>query len=223
MVNIISMKLYKTKIPNIPNISAASRRISIALKEFAAQACMLASGARAHWILGIEDVPDSHCTDMLIENFSDGVFNFAIPINVIDKLTLVINDPLYKINWWNDRDKCTITYGVNTVVTTTLPNNFNVITASYTFVSFFNFTTADPVADKAIIDYLNSGEVIAQITGPNTLLLLQTITSVNPFLGVPLDTSSVTPLPPATQFDIYYEERRIFLPIEFLSLPDDST
>lgn len=221
--NIMSMKIYKTRIPNIPSASIGARRVSVAIKEFTAQSYILSTGNKAHWILGTQDVADSHCTDMIIENFSDGIFNFSIPINILDKCTIEIYDPLNKIIWFNDRDTCTITYGANTILTTTLPHNFDSAKAPYTFVSFGTFTTAAPIADKTIIDYINNREVIAQITGANTLLLLQNVTSVTPFVGVPLNTAAITPLPAPTTFPIFYEERRIFMPVEFLCLPESES
>jgi hypothetical protein len=220
LANVVSMKMYKTRIPNIPTASAGSRRVSVAIEEFTAQSCVLANGGKAHWILGTEDVADSHCTDMVIENFNDGIFNFTIPINVVDKLTLTFGDPINRISWFNDRDTCTITYGANTILTTTLPHNFNVVKAGYTFVTFSNFTTANPNVDKTLIDYFNNNEIVGLLTGPNTIELLSSVTSVTPTAGVPLNTASLTPLPPGTLFDIYYEERRIFMPIEFLCLPE---
>lgn len=218
--NIMSMKLYKTRIPNIPNASTGSRRVSVTINEFAAQAYILPTGNRAHWVLGTQDVADSHCTDMIIENFSDGIYNFNIPINVIDKFTITINDPLNKISWFNDRDTCTISYGANTVITTTLPHNFNPVKAPYTFVSFTDFTTASPNVDKTLIDFINGGEIIATITGANTLELVQTVSSAVPYVGVPLNTASLTPLAPGTKFNVFFEERRIYMPIEFLCLPE---
>jgi hypothetical protein len=218
--NIMSMKMFKTRVPNIPNASTGARRISVAINEFTAQAFILSTGTKAHWVLGIEDIADSHCTDMIIENYDDGIFNFSVPINIVDKITLSFNDPLNKISWWNDRDTCTFTYGLNTTITTTLPNNFDPTKAPYTFVSFTNFTTADPIADKAIIDFINSGELAAVIIGANQLELVRTVTNVSPFLYVPLDTSTLTALPPGTQFNVFYEERRIFMPIELLCIPE---
>lgn len=221
--NIVSMKIYKTVIPNVPNTSSRTKRISMVFEEFSGQSYILSTGLKAHWVLGTEDIAQSNCTNMIIENFSDGIFNFTTPINVVDKITISFGDPLNKVVWWNDRDKCTFQYGPRTYITTTQPSNLNGIASPFTFISFSNFTTAAPGVDKSTIDFINNTELVAIMMSSNVFEIVRGIDQYSPwFTGIPLDTSGLTTLPGGTLFNMFYEERRIFLPVEFQCLPEST-
>lgn len=198
--NIVSMKMYKTRIPYPAVMTPISYKISAAIKEFTAQSYIMPSGFRAHWIFGAVKIRNSTMIDAVIENYNDGIFNFSKPITVVNSMTLIFGDPLYQNIFWNDRGKCTFN---GQWITTILPHNFDTTVSGSTYVTFLDFNTADPVKDKDIIDNMNTNSYTATIASPNLLNLT----------GISL--ASITALPLDTQFTIYYSERRIYMPIEF--------
>jgi hypothetical protein len=202
--NIVSMKMYKTRIPLPAVMTPLSYKVAIAIREFTAQSYILPSGFKAHWLLGLSNIVNSFMLNTIIENFNDGIFNFSTPINVVNSMTLIFGDPLYQNIFWNDRGPCTV--DLAGLITTTYPHNFDPTISGGTYVTFFDFTTADPAKDKAVIDQLNNNDILVLFVGPNQLQIIL------------VSLAGTTPMPPGTIFNIYYVERRIYMPIEFTML-----
>jgi hypothetical protein len=208
--DVVSMRLYKPIIPYVPQyMNVDARRISITINEFSSQSYILSNGRRAHWILAYDSVGLTDTTNNLelsIQDFNDGIFTFQKPITTFDTLTVSFGNPDTLIPFKSDRDTCTFTYGNPTIITTTHAHEF--ATSATTYITITSFTTNNTIADANTIAAVNNlQEYLATSTGTNTM-------------EIPINTSSIT-AKPGLVANVYYEDRRFILPIEFTYLRSD--
>ena len=154
-----------------------------------------------HFIIKLCNVyiSDYNALDFDDESFNgvENKFIFNFPIGHIDQMTLTIGNCKQLISFKHDSDTATISsYGNPIVFTTTSPHLFTL--PFYVMITGFN--TLDPVADKYIIDTINSERAQkATVTGASTFTL-------------PINSTGLTPLGGLT-VNIYYEDRRIIVPL----------
>ena len=177
-------------------------RISVVIEEISAQSYIVSAVKRSHWILKhneFKSTPDTKRIEFSADDFNNGEYWFNKPITYLDNLTIKIGSPTLPISFNYDRDTCTATYGNPTIITTTYPHKFT----GSTYITLSNFTTNDPITDKAIIDSINSSSEIKATV----------IDSTN--LSIPIDTSTIIPVIPLT-FNVFFEDRRIIMHLEVL-------
>lgn len=206
------IRIYQPRVPFIyngtPNMNSETRRVAILIPEFQAQSFIGPQGSRFHFLLQpvIPLGPPPEMIELKVEEFNEGKFSFRKPITTFDTLSLQFLDPVNVIPFLHDRDNIVLfTYGNPTIITVLLPHLF---TNAVTYGTISGFTTADPSADAAQIAYINSPrEIPLTITGANTFSLA-------------VDTSTITPAPDLN-CTIFYDERRIVLPVQFTYLRSD--
>lgn len=209
--DIVQIKLYQPLIPWVSEyMDRPARRVSILIKEFSAQSFIQSTGVRAHWILPYDTyIYDQPGIELKIEDNADGVFKFTTPITTFETLTIQMGNPDVVIPFNNDRDTCSIAWDVGgggrTLIT--CDHSHGITRGLSTAVYITGFTTANPVADAAIIQQINSVEPLWAISVPNGIQLI--LTSVN--------TSTVT-FDPNNKPTIYFDAKRFILPMEITYL-----
>lgn len=203
--NIKSIRVYQPRVPFVQSYMVTeSRRINMLIHEFQAQSFLDYSGRKFHFdfqiILPFNTDPYPNMVELFVEDFGDGEFKFRKPITTFDTLTISFGNFANIVPFNYDSDTITFTYGTTTTLTTSQPHLFS--TGVTTYVTITGFTTANPTVDASIISTINSlYEQAATITGSNTMT-------------ISVDTSTITALTGLTA-SIYFEERRIVIPLEF--------
>lgn len=203
--NVVEMKLTSIVAPfGIERYdgSLSYMRLSAIIDQISGQSYIMSSSMKAHWILRNAEYrfAAGKRYEFNIEEFSDGVFKFNVPIRRLDDITVRFGSPVFPVTYYHDRDTAIVTgYGATTDIQTTYNHSFP--NGTKTWITASGFRTSDDIADKAIVDRVNNDvEILATITGVNTMRLT-------------LNTGSVTPLV-GMRFNVFFEDRRITLPIE---------
>lgn len=201
-----SMRIYQPRIPYVASyMFVESRRINILVEEFQAQSFLAYTGRRFHFSLqpllpSITPAPEM--IELYVDDFGDGEYKFRKPITTFHTLSISFGNPYTIIPFNHDNDTIAFTYGNPTIITCNQPHLF-VNTTTYGTITGFN--TNNPSADAAVIAAINSAqELTLTNTGANTFTI-----NVN--------TSTITPTGGLVA-NIYFEERRVVIPIEFTYL-----
>lgn len=96
--NIIGMRLYQPRLPYKVAMAGTSKRVSILIEEFKAQAFIAENGRRFHFLLR-PNLPGGTSIELSTEDFNDGIFNFRKPFTTIDRLTISVGDPTNVISF----------------------------------------------------------------------------------------------------------------------------
>lgn len=216
--NIVSMRVYQPRVPFVTsshssvNMSSETRRVAIVIQEFASQSFIGPERSRFHFMLqpvipAVAVVNYPNMIELQVEEYNDGKFDFRKPITVVNSLTVSFLDPVNVIPFLHDRDTCTFTYGSPTIITTSIPHLFTAA-AGLTYGVISGFTTDAPTTDAATIAAINSLiELTLTVTGASTFT-------------VAINTSAITPTVGLVA-NIYFNERRVVLPMEFTYLKSD--
>ena len=200
---IIAIKLDNISMPygnELYDGALSYNRISAVIDELSTQAYIISDKVKAHWILRNDEqfYTNNKRVEFTPNEFHEGIYWFNKPITSLDNISIKFGSPLYPLTFKFDRDICTATYGITTTLTTTYNHGYN----GTFYISIQNFTTDDINADKDIITRMNSHtEIKVSGTGNNII--------------VPINTSTITPKPGLT-FNVFYEDRRIIMPIEII-------
>lgn len=230
--NIIAMRIYQPNIssiiynpiganmgvefPSYANSIIDSNRIAILIKELSSQAFTLTDTVRYHWMLQlITSASTTNSTgnffELQTENSNEGIYKFVKPIKNVDSFTFTFTSPSDPIKMYPSRYLCTFTYGATTTIhlqnafadaplvnsTGGNPQNTNLY--------FYDFNTANPLADAITIANMNN-PLGLQIT----FVDYQTIT-------VAINTTTITPIVGLT-INVYLAIYRFIIPIEFTHL-----
>lgn len=203
--DIVSMRIYRPVIPSVDALFLTdAKRISIAIEEFRAQSIILSNGRHVHFICTYDlNTLDTSLLNIIIEDFNDGIFRFAKPIQSFETLTMTIGNPDTKVTFLRDRYTVTFTYGATTIVTCDAAHE--VPAAGSVYVTITGFTTDAPVADASIISSINDTQPYAASYVSATQLEL------------PFNTTTITPTVGLTA-ELFVESRRIIVPMEITYL-----
>lgn len=195
--DIVALRVYPLRIPYVLAGDTAQERISLNVVELSPQGFVAHENRRFHFLF--KTTVAGNWIDCQPFNFNDGYYRFNKPVSRLDTLTLTFGDPLKQIQFDADRSNYQIAYGV-LVTTITTDIDHNLITGDKVY--FEDFTTTNPVADADLIKFIN---------GPDGFY----ITFIAPTIfTIPLDTSSLAPPPPGIKLSVYFESKRLYIPIE---------
>jgi hypothetical protein len=197
--NIKSIKLYKPYIPYIESkMNTPSKQITILIEEFAGQSFILGSSRRAHWILSYDEVIGSRLGLKILEN-KEGKIDFYKPIKEIDTLTITYGNPDSIIDFYPDRNKITFIPAILSRLITSTEHYYQLTDTPYILIE--GFTTTNPIADKILIDAINT-----------TIPYLGVVVSTTE-ITIPLNTTGLIGVPTGNII-IYYQDRRIISTFE---------
>lgn len=211
--SVVAMRVGKIRIPYQDSIFISSnRRVSLLIKEFAAQSCI---GPGRNWHFIFEATADGNMVDLTpllgLSGSDTGVFRFEKPLTQIDKLTLSWGNPLEQIQFDIDRQFVQFTYTNATHFTCTTADGspHNLKTGDQVY--FTTFTTGDPIGDQAVINAVNN------VYGLTIYALSDTQFQVDD-----INLTTIT-LPITTPFLSYYGSKRCIMPLELTYIPGGRT
>lgn len=93
--NIVGMRLYQPRIPNVAGLDTDAKRASILIEELAAQAFVAANGRRFHFLLRpTYSQVNGGRLELSTEDYNDGIFRFRDPVTSVTSFTISIGNPL---------------------------------------------------------------------------------------------------------------------------------
>jgi hypothetical protein len=170
--DIISIRTYPLRIPNVATAVTPYERISVFIEEFIAQSYIAHENRNFHFIGGSE--VNGNWVDICPDDYNQGCYNFDKPITHIDTITVSFASPLEPVIFDKDRLHTTvISYASPTVLQTS--ENHNLLLGDIVYIDDFNTSS---VNDSNISGIFNrqSGHSVTILT-PNTF-------------SIPIDTSS---------------------------------
>lgn len=203
--NITQIRLYKPTIPLDQDYTSFEHRsIGILIDEFKIQSMYIDTNLRAHWILKVTDkaiTDGTQVCDFDDEEFVVNEYKFD-KLGVLHKLTIRLHNMSEDIVFKHDSDTAVLSYGAVTTLTTSVPHLFT----GSTYITVTGFTTGNINADASVIAAINSKhDILATVTGDNTLTIPINSTAVVPVLGLSVN--------------VYFENRRILIPMEIKGTP----
>jgi hypothetical protein len=171
--DIVSIRTYPIRIPNVASAFTPYERISIFIKEFIAQSFIVHENRNFHFI-GSSEIK-GNWINVSVDDYNEGYYHFDKPITHIDTITISLASPLEPIIFDKDRLQTTIiSYAITTVLQ--MSENHNLVPGDIVYIDDFN---TRGINDLCISDIFNqqSGHS-ATIINPNTI-------------SIPVDTSAL--------------------------------
>ena len=198
--DITEMEVSEFFIPYVSTADTQYRRVSLLIDEFQSQSTICHEKRRWHFLfettiqgnrIHLRPLGRPERAQFLMDN----------PMTVMERITISFGAPLTPIIFDPDRLDCTVTFGVNPMIITTIGAvNHNLQNGD--LIYFTDFTTLTPDVNTVIIAAINqvNGHAIT-VTGASTFT-------------IPISLVGV--LPPANNiFTIYFGSKRIEIPITF--------
>ncbi len=92
--DVVGMRMYQPRVPYLAGMNTSSKRVSVLVEEFAAQAFIGENGRRFHFLLRPNYSTAGTSVELSTEDYNDGIFNFRKPFTTFDKMTISFGDPL---------------------------------------------------------------------------------------------------------------------------------
>ena len=104
--DIIGIRLYQPRVPNLPAMNTDAKRVSILIEEFQSQAFICENNRRFHFLLQ-PIFPDYVVTsiELSTEDYNDGIFTFRKPITTFDTITISFADPINILSFTTPFDR----------------------------------------------------------------------------------------------------------------------
>lgn len=103
--DIIGMRMYQPRVPFVSAMNSNSKRVSVLIEEFQAQAFICETGRRFHFILRPIFVSGQTSIELSTEDYNDGIFNFRKPITTFDTMTISLGDPINVLSFATPFDR----------------------------------------------------------------------------------------------------------------------
>lgn len=218
--DIVAIRMYPFRVPYISSADNKYARISVFIKEFAAQSFVAHESRNFHFMLQSET--DGAFINLLTDQYNDGYFYLEKPITSVENLTISFGSPLEQVIFDKDRDTCQIDYFSISPLTK--------ITIGYPDLSAHNLSNGDRVYfskfDVGVINpiLVEQVKINQEIKRGINRLEGFIITVIDPYsFSINYDSSNIqNPLPDPLAnhardifiFDVFYGSKRIFMPIE---------
>ena len=211
--NIVGMRLFPPRWEKI-DIAEYNKdyinRWTILVEEFATQSFISPTGNRFHFMFTYQAESDLDSAgvyynfDYSLKNFNKGYYWFRTPFTTVDKMTLSFTSAFNKFNIKTNK-----AYG--TIVQNSNPMQIDFETSPIFFTGDIaeinGFTTGDPIADAALIEYVNA---------------TWTLTAVSRFkLTIPVDISTMVPKNSNITCSVKIKRYRMTFPIELIYLSEE--
>lgn len=205
--DIVSLKIFPFKLPYTEDADTKRQLLTLSIEELN-QAFIAQQNRKFNFILYTE--VNAEFIEMQPVQENDGEFKFHKVLTKLDSMTITIGDPNKLITYARDRDLITIDYfslAPLTLITTDNPHNLS--NGDIVIISNFDYGFIDP----ALVQQIQENNVLKnQINSEDGYEV--TILGPNQFT-ITLDTSGIlSPLPFNTKFNIYYDSKRVYIPME---------
>jgi hypothetical protein len=200
--NIITIQFDEFHIPYVPSADTPYRKISLLIDEF--QFSSVIAHEFRHYHMLFNSTIETNRIRLTPSTQDKGKYNFTVPINWINRITISFGNPLTPINFLPEFYVVYLT--VNGVNSTYLNFTDNHQVSDGETIYLSNFTTANPSTDFATIKNINDplGHQVAFVS--NTVLEITT------------DLSTIVMVSPPQKLECYIATRRIFIPLRFVFL-----
>lgn len=206
--DIISFKIFPFKIPYTEDADTKRQILTLFIKELNSQAFIAQQNRRFNFVL--YTTVNSEFIELKPAEENDGDFIFYKTLTKLDSITINIGDPNKLIEFPRERDRITLDYfsiSPLTLITTTEPHNLS--NGDIVIISNFDYGFIDPI----LVDQIRENEILKNLVNSEDGYEVTVISPTE--ISIDLDTSGImSPLPPGTQFDIYYDSKRIYIPME---------
>jgi hypothetical protein len=91
--DIIGMRMYQPRVPYLAAMNTNSKRVSVLIEEFSAQAFIDSSGRRYHFLLRPNFITGQTDIELSTEDYNDGIFNFRKPITTFSTISISFGNP----------------------------------------------------------------------------------------------------------------------------------
>jgi hypothetical protein len=170
--DIVSIRTYPIRIPNVATAVTPYERISIFIKEFIAQSYIAHENRNFHFI-GSSEIK-GNWINICPDDYNEGSYNFNKPITHINTITISFASPLEPVIFDKDRLRTTvISYQLHTILQTSEPHNL--LVGDIVYIDDFNTNS---------INDLQTSDVFNQQTGHSVTILTPTTFSI------PIDTTA---------------------------------
>ena len=218
--DIVAMRVYPFRIPYVSSADNKYARISVFIKEFAAQSFVAHEDRNFHFMLQSET--DGAFINLLTDTYNDGYFYLEKPITTVDNLTVSFGAPLERVTFDKDRDSCQIDYFSIAPLTKINvgypePAEHNLSNGDRVYFSKFDVGFINPILVEQV--QINQG-IKRDINREEGFI----VTVIDPYsFSIDYDSSNIqNPLPDPLAvplrdifiFDVFYGSKRIFMPIE---------
>lgn len=202
MNNIIAMQFEELHIPYVAEADNPYKKISLLVEEF--QLSSVAAHENRQYHIMFESNIENNRIRLSPPLQDDGKYNFSIPINWVDRVTITFGNPLTPISFLPEFYVVYLT--VNGVGSTYLNFSQNHFVSDTETIYLTGFTTENPSKDFVVIGEINNpnGHQVAVVD--NTTLEITT------------DLTGITMVSPPQNLECYIATRRIFISIRFIFL-----
>ena len=206
MQNIIYMQFSKFDLPYSPEADNVYRKVSLAVEEAALTSVYAHEGRQYHGLFDTEVIGNRiRC---MPDEVDDGKFRFAVPITNLRTLTVTFGGPLTRLTFQQDLFTVRITSNAvnSTYINFTTPHEVS----DGEEVIITDFTTLSPIPDAAAITEINRefGHVVSVVS--------------NLILEINADLSTATLDAAGSLCQCFITTRRLFLPVRFVYIDNDS-
>jgi hypothetical protein len=227
--DIVAMRVYPFRIPYISSADNKYARISVFIKEFAAQSFVAHENRNFHFMLQSET--DGAFINLLTDTYNDGYFYLEKPITTVENLTISFGSPLEPVTFDKDRDTCQIDYFIIAPLTKITvgyptPTEHNLANGDRVYFSKFDVGAINPV----LVEQVQINQRIKRDINREEGFI---VTVIDPYsFSIDYDSSDIqNPLPDPLAipkrdifiFDVFYGSKRIFMPMELTYIMPEIT
>jgi hypothetical protein len=174
--DIVAMKTYPIRIPNVASAYTPYERISVFVEEFISQSYIAHENRNFHFIGGSEI--KGNWVNICPDDYNDGEYNFNKPITHIDTITISFASPLEPVIFDKDRLQTVITSYASPTILQTSENHNLTIGAIGDIIYIDDFNTVS-------VDHSETSDIINRQAGHTATVLTPTTFSI------PVDTSAI--------------------------------
>jgi hypothetical protein len=201
--NIVSMRIYQPVMP-ASVVNPNTGRVAIHIEEFVQS---VIGTRRYHFLTKVNtNLINSTFVECQTEEFSDGIYNFNVPITSLDTMTFTFSDPSTLITFNPDRSNATISFTNPVQMTCVIPHNLSV--GDRIFIEEFRLPTpANPSEATAIAGFRATNTLINPLGFSVSNVVSPTV------FEIAVDTSGVVH-PPSLTIVVYFGNTRVVFAME---------
>ena len=205
--DIISLKIFPFRLPYVADADTKQKRISVLIDEFASQSFFAHENRRFHVMCKTNiDSTFIEC-DPYTQNY--GVHDFVQPFTTFNKISVSFGNPLQVIEFNNDNDKCSIDYfGITPLTQITTENPHNLNNGDKVYFTNFDIGPIDPL----LVSQVQLNEIIKNTINRKKGFLVTVIDSTN--FSINYDTSNIQNPIVDLKFNVFYDSKRFYMPVE---------
>lgn len=205
--DIVALRVYPFRIPYVSSADTKHKRISLLIHEFSSQSFFAHEDRRFHFML--ETSVDNDFIDCDPYKQNDMYYYFEKPFTTFTSITISFGNPLQKIEFEKDTDKCSADYfSISPLTQITTDNEHNLSDGDKVYFSNFDVGFVDPL----LVEQVQINNVIKNTINRELGFLITVIDSTN--FSINFDSSNIQNPLVDFKFDVFYDSKRFYIPFE---------